>query len=167
MRYSLRKLVTAALACMAVLGLSPAAASSIYTVDYTFPSRPDFVNVVTGTITTDGALGALVPQDMLSWNVTMTSTAPFVGVVVSIGSSDTGGTLTFMPPSFSATPTELDFDFGPRFTSSLFFDPVGFGFGPGCPIPGECGTIFGAGGTIFSRPLRSRFEGWPNCEGLE
>src|SRR5262245_13203087 len=116
MRYSLRQFVAAAcgaFTCMVALASSPAAASSIYTADYTFISRFGWSNVVTGTIATDGALGALVPQDILGWNVTMTSTNPFVpdARIVTDGSSDTGGTLTWTPSSFSATPTELDFDF--------------------------------------------------------
>jgi len=155
MRYSLRKFVAAASGiptCVAVLGTPPAAtASSIYNVDYTFISRFGWTNVVTGTITTDGGLGALVPQDILGWDVTMSSTNPILPDAnpVTHGSADTGGTLTWTPSSLTATPSEIDFDFGPTFGSSSLFDPVGFGFSASCPSFGQCGTILGFT-TIFT-----------------
>jgi hypothetical protein len=149
-RYSLSNIVAAALGaftCIAVLSMPPAAASSIYDVDLTFFTALGQRNVVTGTITTDGAVGALVPQDILGWNITLTA-HPFGGPLVANASSDTGGTLTWTPSSFSATPTELDFDFGPKFASSLSFGI--FGFSPFCPEAfGQCGEIFGFG-SVFT-----------------
>ena len=32
---------------------------------------------------------------------------------------------------------------------------------------GRCTAARALAGALLSRPLRSRFEGWPNCEGLE
>ena len=65
MRYLLKKFVTAAwgaFTCMAVLGTPPAASSSIvYTVDFGVAGSAS-VTYVTGSITTDGSIGALQPQ---------------------------------------------------------------------------------------------------------
>jgi hypothetical protein len=143
----------AAFTCMALFA-TPAAASSVYDVSFFFFSRFGAQNQITGTITTDGALGALVPEDILAWDITRASTLCAVAgtCVPSLvhASSDTGGTLTWTPGSFIATPFELYFDFGPSpFTSSLSFRrpesslPV-WEFRGGCNGPPQpCGTIVG------------------------
>jgi hypothetical protein len=132
-----------------------AAASSVYDVDFFFFSRFGSQNQITGTITTDGALGALVPEDILAWDITRASTscAAGIGCVPSTpvhASSDTGGTLTWTPGSFIAIPSALIFDFGPSpYTASLSFLrpesslPV-WEFHGGCGgAPQPCGTIVG------------------------
>ena len=147
MRYSLTKFVAAAcgaFACLTVVGTPPAAASSIYTVDYFSGSHLGWLNSITGTITTDGALGALVPDDILGFNMTRTSTNGAFITTVTNASSDTGETLTWTPSSFIAIgdpngSSELDFDFGPGFINSASLGV--FEFVPGCPIPHACGTV--------------------------
>jgi len=157
-----RATVLGTFTCMAVLAAPPAAASMIYNVDYTFISRFGWTNVVSGSITTDRALGALQPQDILGWDVSMSSTNPiFPGEnLVTHGSAATGGTLAWTPSSLTATPSEIDFDFGPTFGSSLLFDPVGFGFSASCPSFGQCGTILGET-TIFTTVEVQRIAGVP------
>jgi hypothetical protein len=84
-------------------------------VDYDFWSHFGWYNYVTGSITTDGAVGALVPENILNFNITRTSIGYPYGYPITLSlsaSSDSGGTLTWTPGSFIATPTELDFDFG-------------------------------------------------------
>jgi len=154
--------VLGAFTCMAVLAAPPAAASMIYNVDYTFISRFGWTNVVSGSITTDRALGVLQPQDILGWDVSMSSTNPiFPGEnLVTHGSAATGGTLAWTPSSLTATPSEIDFHFGPTFGSSLLFDPVGFGFSASCPSFGQCGTILGET-TIFTTVEVQRIAGVP------
>src|SRR5262245_64168509 len=93
-----RATVLGAFTCMAVLAASPAAAAMIYNVDYTFISRFGWTNVVSGSITTDGDLGAL-PLDILAWDVSMSSTNPIYPGEnpVTHGSTATGGTATRTP----------------------------------------------------------------------
>ena len=133
------KLMRRIFACLALL-CTPAGADTIYNVDYFFASHLGYFNYITGTIITDGGLGALAPEDILGWNITRTSVF-LSSVTTAHASSDTGGTLTWTPASLTATPTELVFDFGPRFVNGLDFGI--FGFIPGCPSFGQCGTIYG------------------------
>jgi hypothetical protein len=158
MRHLLRKFVAAGwgvLACMGALGTT-AAASSVYNVDYDFWSHFGWYNYVTGRITTDGAVGALVPENILNFNITRTSIGYPYGygpITLSLSaSSDSGGTLMWTPGSFIATPTELDFDFGSpvAFTSSLSFlssqayPNTVLGFSPCIYGPAQpCGVITG------------------------
>src|SRR5262249_43100012 len=132
MRDFLAKFIAAAcgaLACVGVLGTPPAVASSItYTVDARIVGFLGLTTVVTGSIITDGFIGALQPENILGWNLTETNfnfsnPGNIFGVVIYV--SDSGGTLSWPPGSLSATPTELYFNFetvGQFFTASLIFN---------------------------------------------
>jgi hypothetical protein len=121
MYYALGKFVAAAwiATCM---GMSPAAASAIYDIHYSYPKD----NVITGTL--DWETGA--------WDLT---------IVSGIYQATTHSTGTWTGSlSLSITPTYLIFDFGPDFHNSLSMGP--FHFHPGCPFSsyfGPCGTIDG------------------------
>jgi len=155
MRYSLRKFIAAAcgaLASMAVLSMPPAAASSIYTVNFGFPSHMGWFNRITGDITTDGAIGTLAPSDILDFNTTLfgcnlNCTPDFFSLpspppVFAVGTAGFAtGPLDWTPGSLTATPTEIVFDFGPQYTNFLQLGNLNF-FG-GCPIPHQCGTLQG------------------------
>src|SRR5262249_31348394 len=125
-----RATVLGAFTCMARLAAPPAAAAMIYNVDHTVIRRFRWTNLLCRRLTTARARGALQPQDILGWDVSMSSTNPiFPGEnLVTHGSAATGGTLAWTPSSLTAMPSEIDFHFGPTFGSSLLFDPVGFGF---------------------------------------
>jgi hypothetical protein len=79
------------------------------------------IDHVTGSITTDGTIGVLQPQSILSWLLTETvfnevsPDNPFFVI---------SGTLTWMPSALSATATDIFFSFqrmGSFFTASLDF----------------------------------------------
>jgi hypothetical protein len=147
-------------ACVAVFGASAARADTIYSVSYHFWGHFEYSNTITGTIVTDGRVGALAPGDILSWDLTRASTHPCCGGPFGGGyctdithtSSDAGMTPgwapTWTPGSLTATPEgALVFDFGSDFTSSLRIGV--FNFAGGCgdfrtpPAPSNCGTIWG------------------------
>jgi len=164
-KLALAKFVVAAwgFACMAVLGTPPAAA---YTVDFSVGGAAG-LTIVTGSITTDGSIGALQPQDIQSWHLTETFLQPFPPVVRNFG-SDAGGTLSWTPSSLSATATELDFSFEKisqppvtNFTASLSFTGpcIGLGitcrwsfmpFAPGVPPLNPTGQIIANDSLMFT-----------------
>jgi hypothetical protein len=172
-KLALAKFVVAACSaftCMAVLGTPPAAASSIaYTVDFPVCGAAG-CTTVTGSITTDGSIGALQPQDIQSWQLTETFLQAGLPIVVSNFSSDAGGTLSWTPSSLSATSTELDFSFekisqppATDFTASLSFNgpctgPFGtttcrwsfMPFAPGFPPINPTGQIIAGGSLMFT-----------------
>jgi hypothetical protein len=99
------------------------------------------IDHVTGSITTDGTIGVLQPQSILSWLLTETvfneasPDNPFF--VINFG-SDSGGTLTWTPSALSATATDIFFSFqrmGSFFTASLDFQ------GPAVPPPSVRGFL--------------------------
>jgi hypothetical protein len=105
-------------------------------------------------VVTDGTPGALQPEDILSWSLTITFGffgQPPLGTVTF--GSDTGGTMTWTPGSLFTTGTmfeSLRFDYGPTFNNTLNFvnapgSPGFFEFLPSCPIPQQCGTVFATG----------------------
>jgi hypothetical protein len=130
-KLALAKFVVAAcgaFTCMAVFGMPPAAASSIaYTVDFNVGGAAG-LTVVRGSITTDGSIGALQPQDVQSWQLTETAFLGATGPFVATFGSDFGGSLSWTPSSLSATATDIDFNFErtnthpvSSFTASLSF----------------------------------------------
>ena len=84
-----------AFACIAVLGApSSARADTAYAINYEFLDHLGNTNEVRGSIITDdGVVGALVPSDILSWDLTTTSErfcGAFVCVNITHAGSDTG-----------------------------------------------------------------------------
>src|SRR5690349_1865218 len=82
-----------------------------------------------GTITTEGSIGALQPDQIQSWSVTETvQVCPGFSPGCSLSSigtfgSDSRGTLSWTPSSLTATATDLVFDFGINlFANSLTFE---------------------------------------------
>jgi hypothetical protein len=153
MRYSLRKFVAAAwgaFACMALL-VTPATASGIlYTVDFHSSLHGGFDGFITGTITTDGTIGALQPEAILGFDLT----AIVCGSDHSLCGSpveEIGVTGSWTPSSFSATSTGLFFDFGQQFTAFLNLGP--FNYFPACPQPGQCGTFSMLNFQFFIEPF--------------
>jgi|SRR5262245_5327960 len=146
MRYSLVVAACGILACAAVLAAPQAVASMIYNVDYTFISRFGWTNVVSGSITTDRALGALQPQDILGWDVSMSSTNPILPGAnpVTHGSADRGGTLTWTP--FLLTPFFFGFALHRRCIRVLHFEPIG-------RTPGTVGGILALRDNAFEAEL--------------
>ena len=112
-------LLAAALMC--ICGV--ASANIVYTVN--FPPTPA-TEVVTGTITTDGATGALMESDIIAW--TLTATGSFANFTID---SATAGS-KFSCPVFgscglTATATTLDFAVGFNVQAG-FFDATFTGF---------------------------------------
>ena len=149
-----------AFACIAVLGApSSARADTAYAINYEFLDHLGNTNEVRGSIITDdGVVGALVPSDILSWDLTTTSErfcGAFVCVNITHAGSDTGMMPTWTPGALTARQEgALVFDFGPGFTSALSFGVVGFR--GGCddfhtpPAPSNCGTIVGPSALWFT-----------------
>jgi hypothetical protein len=133
----------AAFACVALL-VTPATASGIlYTVDFHSGLHNGQDGFITGTITTDGTIGALQPGSILGFDLTSIICGGFCGSPV----EEIGVSGSWTPSSFSATSTDLFFDFGPQYTASLFLGP--FAYFPGCPQPGQCGTFSLRGPQFF------------------
>src|SRR5262249_44283838 len=105
--------------------------------------RPSIEATVTGTITTDGQLGALQPISLLDTDLSSTFCREIGGPQPPICTTIAGGDLSeWTPGSLIATTTDLFFHFG-NFSNSL----IGFGllsFKPECnsfATQGQCGTI--------------------------
>jgi hypothetical protein len=174
MRYSLRKFVAAAwgvLACLAIVGTSPATATSIvYDVNLQASETPppgfaSFITVfLTGSITTDGSIGVLQPAQIQSWGVT--ETLQFCRVsfcqefLLGTFGADSGGILSWTPGSLSATAnangsSSLIFNFGNFFTNSLTFQDPTDGFYQYSPIAdcfGLCGQILAPAVSVRAVP---------------
>jgi hypothetical protein len=121
---------------------SAVAASYTYDVIFDFWSHFGYFNSERGIVITDGTLGALAPANVLSFSITGTTTSslgyPEVATIV----SSTGGTITWIPSSFIATPSELYFDWGPTFGNGADFGPFSF-FPASCPDRNMCGSMRG------------------------
>jgi hypothetical protein len=129
-------LVAACFFAFASLGTLPAAALPIaYTVDMQVSGNFGQVDHVTGSITTDGSIGALQPASILSWTLRETvfnQAFPDNPLAVIDFGSDSGGALSWTPSALSATVTDIFFSFqrvGSFFTASLDFQ------GPAVPPP--------------------------------
>src|SRR5436190_23276159 len=103
--------------CAALLAATPAGADTSYDIHISNPVHGDF-GVADGTIVTDGALGALVPSDILSWSFTITVyDYPPIGGCTAVCAVSTHsynsvtGTLSFAPDGLVGTPTEIDGQF--------------------------------------------------------
>jgi hypothetical protein len=104
----------ALIAVATVAAAPPASADIVYTCCGQASSVQDhaILNTATGSITTDGTIGVLQPQDILSWDITITSVIfsggpPQTLFDVSFG-SDTGGTVSsIIPSTLTATSTDL------------------------------------------------------------
>ncbi len=113
--------IARALSLVLTFAYGAAGANIIYTVD--FPPTPAS-EVVTGTVTTDGATGTLVESDIIAWSLTATgSLGNFT-----IDSATAGSKFTCLVAcGLTATTTTLDFVVG--FDTVLnFTDAAGNGF---------------------------------------
>jgi hypothetical protein len=108
-------------ALLVTIGITSARADIVYDV-YGDQYQYGRHSVVTGTIITDGALGAITPDDIVSWTETDVET---VFGNNPEGTYTTGSTSGFgfswTPGSVMATPFGLGFDFGPLFDASANF----------------------------------------------
>ena len=115
-----------------VCWIAPAQADIIYSVDLLqFGHQPGPSAHAVGTIKTDGTIGALQPNDILSWDLTMTVRS-FSGFETTQTSSGVGG-FSWTPGSFSATPADLIFDslnFSASFSSPFVSFQPSFCVGP-------------------------------------
>lgn len=113
--------------------LATPAIADTYGVNFYTPLHNGYSATVTGEIVTDGLLGPLSSQDILSATLSTS--------VCNYACSLEGGTLAnWSPGSLIATQTELLFDFGSKFDASL----AAFGtltFSPYCPQLAQCGSI--------------------------
>ena len=134
-------------AALLVLLAGPAAATS-YDVNVSYWGNFfPFNTSNTGTIITDGTSGALDLSDILSFNITATTSAFGGGGLISATvSSDAGDTITWTPGSLVATDTALYFHFGPTFGNSANFGVFSYQ-GGGCST--LCGRLFGIGGSTY------------------
>jgi hypothetical protein len=109
-----------------LFGATPlAAAPIVYTVDTALVGSAGIIDHVTGSITTDGTIGALQPASITSWALRETVFTVFSEPFFVIDfASDSGGTLSWTPSALSATATDIFFNFqrmGGFFTASLGF----------------------------------------------
>src|SRR5947208_208744 len=108
----LKLLGVAAALGVALLGTPPAAGSPIvYTVSQNTFGGPAHADA-TGSVTTDGVIGVLQPEDILSWDLMVKNYGgggpPMPPTFVVSFGSDTGGTLSWsLADSLIATPTQL------------------------------------------------------------
>jgi hypothetical protein len=120
---------------LVILGLTSAQADIIYSV-YANQYQYGQHSVVTGTITTDGALGAITPDDIVSWTETDVETVfgnnP-EGTYTAGSASGFG--FSWTPGSVTATPFGLGFDFGPLFDASANFGFLRFYTDNGFMVP--------------------------------
>jgi hypothetical protein len=103
---------------LVTLGITSAQADIVYDI-YASQYQNGQHSVVTGTIVTDGAIGAITPNDIISW--TETDTDGFVtggGPSIYTTGSASGQGMSWTPGSVSASPFGLIFDFGPLFDAS-------------------------------------------------
>jgi hypothetical protein len=159
-----RTLTTAALCLGLLAAATPASANIAYTCCGDASSFQDhaIVNTATGTITTDGTIGVLQPQDILSWDITITSVIfplapPFSPQTLFVASfsSGTGGTLSFTPSSLSATSTDLLEHFPGNLTFNAPCDHCSLSFGSVVPSTPPGAFLIMSGGdaqTIIGGP---------------
>ncbi len=130
---------------LAALALLVAAAPGVHaapiTYDLSFTAGPD---TLTGTIQTDGALGAIRATDITAWAFTVAGPD-----AISINSSAPGGILACNAVTcFAASAASLTFDFGSAAAIDTFADYTGLvGFvGAGNPKPTSPASIFSCAG---------------------
>jgi hypothetical protein len=118
-----------------------AAADITYFVDEPLTIDLGFgTGAVTGTITTDGTIGLLIPGNIVSFDVT----SQFGSHSFEFISGVNAGRIASNPSGLTATPTELLFDYSPQ---SLFGFSTGLGTGflvnwqSGCNVGVGCGLL--------------------------
>lgn len=94
------------IACMALLGASPASAASM-TYDLTAITIGS-LSLAGGMITTDGTIGTLASSNITAWSITITGGTP--SPIDLMGTSPSASFLKSVSP-LTATSTELLFDF--------------------------------------------------------
>jgi hypothetical protein len=89
-----RTLTTAAL-CLSLLATATSASADIvYTCCSLGVSHSGFTEVATGSITTDGSIGELQPENILSWDLTISQFFNNTFQFAVSFSPDAGGTLS-------------------------------------------------------------------------
>jgi hypothetical protein len=110
-------------ALLVAIGLTSAQADIQYSVSLA-QGDPGGATALTGTITTDGAIGIITPADIVGGDLTYTLFRGLGGAdyILTTGIWSGNGGVTWTPGSVSATATNLTFDFGaPQFTASVQF----------------------------------------------
>jgi len=121
-------------AALTLLSASPALADIFYTVIPTsIPTREGFNYVDSGYITTDGTIGTITSLNIISWNITVTTTSFFGGVLTGSFGSDSGSVAG--GHTLTATPTDLWF--GPENVSFSFGGEYGYDLCPTAPCMRE------------------------------
>jgi hypothetical protein len=124
--YIMKRLLMAA---TVILAMTASAEATTYNFDVTMGTALLGINTVTGTITTDGTIGALSLSDLVTWNLTIqTIGGPVPGGPETLigpgqaGSNSIAATLFSSPSSFTdlvATATTLSYFFGDTSQPSL------------------------------------------------
>jgi hypothetical protein len=129
-------------AWLVILGLTSARADDIlYNIGFSqsTPGSGGLTSTLTGTIVTNGTIGVLTPNDIVTWTVTDVETTimNFGDPPHTFTQTGTGGNWT--PGSVTATATDLIFDFGPQFTNNASIAYVSY-LGGGCRpfVPTNC-----------------------------
>jgi hypothetical protein len=108
------------LSLLSILSLAPESQGG--PIVYNFDSYPSFQNgyTLTGTITTDGTLGTILPSDLLSWNFTATLGSS----TISGSSTDPWATAGWL--AAEATSTQFIFTLLPVDVNLMGFSGSGF-----------------------------------------
>jgi hypothetical protein len=107
--------------CCALACATPAVASTVYSIDISPAFGGAGTTTFTGTITTDGTLGALAEVE--SWTLIASlcnSICAFGYGLPHVFTYDASNSyFTWTPGSLIATPTNITFNYGPFFTNSF------------------------------------------------
>jgi hypothetical protein len=115
-----------AAALLVILGLTAARADIVYSVNWS-QYQNGLHSVVTGTIITDGTLGIITSDNIVSWTETDIDSAAGnnFGNTYTAGFASGQG-MSWTPGSVWASAYGLVFDFGPLFDASAAFGFVSF-----------------------------------------
>jgi hypothetical protein len=130
------RLAGAALFSM-LLGINAASASITYDVDQIIG-----LGSVTGTVTTDGTIGALKASDFTSWNLTLQGIGASY-VLTQANSVVWGSTSLGVFTGVEATASNITFDFGNPTAFLVFQDGVSTGFHYWCNSGGPTACLLG------------------------
>ena len=107
------------IACMALLSVSQASASTItYNVDILGLQVPTVS--IQGTLTTDGTFGSLAASNIVDWNLTIFRGSGTATVLQGPGGSNNSSVTTLTGPDLQASLTSLQFIFSDATTASNF-----------------------------------------------
>jgi hypothetical protein len=122
-----------AAALLVIIGLTAARADDLLYSFYFSQRTPggSIISTLTGTIITNGTIGVITPDDIVTWTVTDVETTIMMsgGFPRSFTATGTGGGWT--PGSVTASASGIFFDFGPQFNNFAQIALVNY-FGGGC-----------------------------------